>query len=36
MDVAHSYRELPFIGRVVTAQDMSEVEAVIPETATRV
>ena len=35
MDVAHSYRELPFIGRVVTAQDASEGEAVIPETATR-
>ena len=35
MDVAHSYRELPFIGRVVTAQDASEVEAAIPETATR-
>src|SRR5580700_3574342 len=36
MDVAHCYRELPFIGRVVTAQDASKVEAVIPETATRV
>jgi hypoxanthine phosphoribosyltransferase len=35
MDVAHSYRELPFIGRVVTAQDASEVEATIPEAATR-
>ncbi|HEY6734839.1 MAG TPA: hypothetical protein VI256_13795, partial [Roseiarcus sp.] len=35
MDVAHCYRELPFIGRVVTAQDASEVEAAIPETATR-
>src|SRR5277367_4115106 len=35
MDVAHSYRELPFIGRVVTAQDASEVEAAIPEAARR-
>ena len=34
MDVAHSYRELPFIGRVVTAQDAAE--AAIPETVTRV
>jgi hypoxanthine phosphoribosyltransferase len=33
MDVAHSYRELPFIGRVVTAEDA---DAVVPETVTRV
>jgi hypoxanthine phosphoribosyltransferase len=33
MDVAHSYRELPFIGRVVTAEDA---DAVVPETLTRV
>jgi hypoxanthine phosphoribosyltransferase len=31
MDVAHSYRELPFIGRVVTAQD-----AVVSEAASGV
>jgi hypoxanthine phosphoribosyltransferase len=35
MDVAHSYRELPFIGRVVTAEDKADA-ADIPETATRV
>jgi hypothetical protein len=34
MDVAHSYRELPFIGRVVTSEDPSD--AAIPETAARV
>jgi hypoxanthine phosphoribosyltransferase len=33
MDVAHSYRELPFIGRVVTAGDA---DAVGPETVARV
>jgi hypoxanthine phosphoribosyltransferase len=33
MDVAHSYRELPFIGRVVTAEDA---DAVVPEAVTRV
>jgi len=33
MDVAHSYRELPFIGRVVTAEDA---DAAVPETVTRV
>src|SRR6204780_760586 len=36
MDVAHSYRELPFIGRVLTSEDPADVEAAIPETATRV
>ena len=31
MDVAHSYRELPFIGRVVTAEDAGD--AAVSETA---
>jgi hypothetical protein len=34
MDVAHCYRELPFIGRVVTSEDAGD--AAQPETVARV